>query len=347
VLLDVNMPDMNGYEVCAEFKKDPRLAEIPIIFLSANTATEDKVQAFAAGGVDYVTKPFQVEEVHARVAAHLKIRTLQVELDQYNHRLEDMVRAQVKEISESQITTILALARLSESRDEDTGNHILRVQRYCRALARHLAKDETLEERIDDAFIEDLFYASALHDIGKVGIPDSILLKPGPLTPPEFEIMKTHSLLGAATLAAVLERYPKNSFVRMGAEVARSHHERFDGSGYPDGLVGRAIPLAARILVVADQYDALRTKRPYKPAFDAARTFQILTVGDGRSDPAHLDPRVLAAFQAVVGEVRGDLRGLGRGSGFYLVTQPLTRLFKRLLQLHPGLVEAILQLAPG
>ncbi len=146
VLLDINMPDMNGYEVCAEFKNDPLLAEIPIIFLSANTDSADKVQAFASGGVDYVTKPFQVDEVHARVDAHLKIRRLQVELDRYNHSLQDMVQAQVKEISESQIATILALAKLSENRDQDTGNHILRVQRYCRALARHLAEDRSYRQ---------------------------------------------------------------------------------------------------------------------------------------------------------------------------------------------------------
>jgi len=299
VLLDINMPDMNGYEVCAEFKKDPRLAEIPIIFLSANTSTEDKVQAFAAGGVDYVTKPFQVDEVHARVEAHLKIRRLQAELHQHNHQLERLVEDQVREISDSQIATILALAKLSEYRDADTGNHIVRVQRYCRALAEHLARDGIFGAAIDDHFVENLFHASALHDIGKVGIPDGILLKARTLTSNESRIMKTHSAIGASTLEAVMASYPKNLLVRMGVQVARSHHERWDGTGYPDGLSGEAIPLAARILIVADQYDALRNKRPYKPAFDAAKTYAILVEGDGRSDPRHLDPRVLAAFKTI------------------------------------------------
>lgn len=302
VLLDVNMPEMSGYAVCAAFKQDPLLADIPIIFLSANIDTADKVQAFASGGVDYVTKPFQVEEVHARVDAHLKIRRLQVVLDQYNHSLQDMVQAQVQEISESQIATILALAKLSEYRDKDTGNHILRVQRYCRVLARHLAEAGIFGNMIDETFIDNIFHASVLHDIGKVGIPDCILLKPDKLTADEYEIMKTHSRLGAETLAAVMKAYPGNEFVRMGMEVAQSHHEHWDGSGYPDGLAGEAIPLAARIMSIADQYDVLRNQRPYKPAFDAAKTYAILTEGDGRSDPRHLDPRVLASFKLLAKE---------------------------------------------
>ena len=298
ILLDINMPELNGYQVCTELKADPRLAEVPVIFISANTEVFDKVQAFSMGGADYVTKPFQLEEVEARVEAHLERRRLRVQLEELNRSLQDRVEAQVKEIADSQIATIVALAKLSEYRDEDTGNHILRVQRYCRALARRLGESGVFGSLIDDAFIGTLFHASALHDIGKVGISDSILLKPGKHTAEEWAIMQTHSALGAETLAAVLVGYPNSALLRMGREVARSHHERWDGSGYPEGLAGDAIPLAARILVVADQYDALRNKRPYKPAFDAAKTYHIITEGDGRSDPRHLDPRVLAAFRA-------------------------------------------------
>ncbi len=314
VLLDINMPGMDGYEVCAEFKKDPSLADVPILFLSANIETADKVRGFSVGGVDYVTKPFQAEEVNARVETHLKIRRLQVELDRYNHSLQDMVREQVKEISESQIATILALAKLSEYRDEDTGNHIIRVQRYCQALALHLAEGGSFGALIDEHFVENIFHASALHDIGKVGIPDSILLKPGPLTPEESVVMKTHTTLGAETLAEVLKIYPKNGFIRLGMEAAKSHHERWDGSGYPNGLRGDDIPLIARILTIADQYDALRNKRPYKPAFDAAKTFAIITEGDGRSDPGHLDPRVLAAFREIAGKFDAIFDQFGKSS---------------------------------
>jgi len=302
ILLDINMPVMDGYQVCAVLKSDPKLAKIPVIFISANTDVFDKTTAFSLGGVDYVTKPFQFDEVEARVEAHLELRQLQVQMEAMNRDLQEQVRAQVKEISDSQIATIVALAKISEYRDEDTGNHILRVQRYCRALAEHLAKDGTFDGLVDEAFIETIFHASALHDIGKVGIPDSILLKPGKHTPEEWEIMKSHAAIGAETLSTVLKTYPNSEFLKMGKEIAQSHHERWDGSGYPEGLKGEAIPLSARILVIADQYDALRNKRPYKPAFDAAKTYSILTEGDGRSDPKHLDPRVLEAFKGMAKE---------------------------------------------
>jgi len=302
ILLDINMPEMNGYEVCVELKADPRLSDIPVIFISAYIEVLDKVKAFSVGGVDYVTKPFHDDEVAARVEAHLKILRLRREIDALNSSLKDRVQDQVREISDSQIATIIALAKLSECRDEDTGNHILRIQRYSRALARRLADKGVFGKLIDDSFIVTICQASALHDIGKVGIPDSILLKPGKLTPEEFETMKTHTTLGATTLASVLENYPGNAFVQMGVEVARSHHERWDGSGYPDGLSGELIPLAARITVIPDQYDALRNNRPYKPAFDAARTYAILTEGDGRSSPDHFDPRVFAAFKDIAAE---------------------------------------------
>ena len=281
------------------------------IYISANTETMDKVNAFAIGGVDYITKPFQFDEVEARVETHLKIRRLQLEIEALNSSLQVRVREQVKEISDSQIATIVALAKLAESRDEDTGNHIFRVQRYSGALVRQLADEGIFGALIDDLFVETIFHASALHDIGKVGISDNILLKPGQFTPEEFEVMKSHTTLGADTLAAVVENYPNNALVRMGVQVARSHHERWDGSGYPDGLAGEAIPLAARIVLVADRYDALRTRRPYKPAFDAAKTSAILTEGDGRSNPDHLDPRVLTAFRHVAPKFEAIYADLG------------------------------------
>jgi putative two-component system response regulator len=278
--------------------------DIPFIVVSGRIGEDIAVQLMRCGAHDYVLKdkPARLVSAVQRELREAEMRRLKVELDHYNHSLQDMVRAQVKEISESQIATILALAKLSEYRDKDTGNHILRVQRYCRAMATHLAEERVFGNLIDDIFIDNIFHASVLHDIGKVGISDSILLKPGKLTVEEYEIMKTHSRLGAETLAAVMEAYPGNAFVRMGVELARSHHERWDGSGYPDGLAGEAIPLAARILAIADQYDGLRNQRPYKPAFDAARTYAILTEGDGRSDPRHLDPRVLAAFKVFATE---------------------------------------------
>jgi putative two-component system response regulator len=302
ILLDINMPSLDGYEVCAALKADPRLADIPVIFISADTEVLDKVKAFALGAVDYVTKPFRFEEIAARVETHLEIRHLRRELEELNASLQERVQAQVKEISDSQLATILALAKLAERRDDATGNHILRVQRYSQVLAERLHQEATFADAIDDTFVETIFHASALHDIGKVGISDSILLKPGTLTDDELTIMRTHSALGADTLGAVLDTYPGNGLVRMGREISQCHHERWDGTGYPDGLAGEAIPLAARILAIADQYDALRNRRPYKPAFDAARTYAIITEGDGRTEPGHHDPRVLDAFRRSVSD---------------------------------------------
>ncbi len=314
ILLDINMPEMDGYEVCRTLKADAQLADIPVMFISANTEVMDKLKAFSVGGIDYITKPFQHQEVEARVETHLENRRLRLELQTYNRSLQATVAAQFKEISDSQIATILALVQLAERRDEDTGNHIVRVQGYCRALARQLAADGVFGAAIDDAFIDTLYHASALHDIGKVAIPDLILRKPGRHTAEEWEVMKTHAALGAETLSTVLSAYPANGLARMGRDIARSHHERWDGSGYPDGLEGDAIPLAARIVIIADQYDALRNKRPYKPAFAAAKTCAIITEGDGRTDPRHFDPRVLAAFVHVADEfdrIFADFRGQG------------------------------------
>jgi putative two-component system response regulator len=302
ILLDINMPEMDGYAVCRALKKDPALRDIPVIFLSARTETLDKTEAFAAGGLDYVTKPFQIDEVSARIGTHLKLRGLQKELERHNRNLREVVRAKVKEISDSQMATILALARLAEFRDKETGNHLTRVQRYCRALAARLGERGDFGPLIDDAFLEDIFHASPLHDIGKIGIPDYVLLKTMSLTPEETHIMQTHTLIGAHILADIFSRFPNNGFVKLGMEMARSHHEKWDGAGYPEGLAGEKIPLSARILILADQYDALRSKRPYKPALDAGRTFAILTEGDGQTLPSHFDPRVLDAFKTVIPE---------------------------------------------
>lgn len=296
ILLDIQMPEIDGYEVCERLKALEKLAKVPVIFLSSLNETVDKVKAFSAGGVDYITKPFQFEEVRARVDTHLKLRQLQGKLERHNQHLQELVQEQVKEIVDAHVATIFALAKLAESRDDDTGNHIRRVQAYCKVLAVRLGQQASFELQIDGGFIESLFHTAPLHDIGKVGIPDAILLRPDRLTPEETVVMNTHTLIGAKTLEEVLHAYPDHDFVKLGMTIARSHHEKWDGSGYPDGLAGEAIPLPARILTLADQYDALRNARPYKPPFDHKKTCEIIIEGDGRTMPGHFDPRALRAF---------------------------------------------------
>jgi putative two-component system response regulator len=302
ILLDITMPEMDGFEVCRQLKEDARLRDVPVIFISALTETEGKVKAFKRGGVDYVTKPFQIEEVEARVETHLKLRNAQAELSRYNRYLEQLVDEKVKEISEAQLATIFAMVKLAESRDDETGTHIWRVREYCLALANTLRSDAPYASVLTEPFIRNLYNAAPLHDIGKVGIADAILLKPERHTPEEFEIMKTHTTIGARTLRGVGEKYPKNCFLAMGEEIAHAHHERFDGSGYPRGLAGDAIPLAAHIMAVADVYDALRTPRRYKPALDHPASVDIILKGDGRTKPSHFDPRLLAHFKEIADE---------------------------------------------
>jgi len=298
ILLDINMPEMDGFEVCERLKADAALKEIPVIFISALTETADKVKAFAMGGVDYVNKPFQFEEVNSRVQTHLRLRKLQFELEKHNLHLEELVKEKVREISDSQLATINALAKLAESRDDDTGQHVERTRIFCIILAEKLRETSRYTGSIDAAYLENIYHAAPLHDIGKVGIPDNILLKPGKLTPEEFEIIKTHTVIGANTLQIARSKYPRNALINMGIAIARFHHEKWDGSGYPDGLAGEAIPLAARIVAVADVYDALRSKRPYKDAFTHEKSYAIIREGSG----SHFDPALVEAFTAVESE---------------------------------------------
>ncbi len=299
ILLDITMPEMDGYEVARHLKEDERLREIPILFISALSRIEEKVKAFKAGGVDYVTKPFQFDEVHARIETHLKLHRMKQELERHNLYLEDLVREKVQEISDSQMATLLAVVKLAEYRDDQTGQHIERTRNFCRILAEELRNGSDYKDIVNDSYVENIFHAAPLHDIGKVGIPDSILLKRGRLTPEEWEIMKTHTIIGAKALEAARAKYPKNAFINMGIAIARSHHERWDGTGYPEGLVGEEIPLCARIMALSDVYDALRSPRPYKAPFSHEEAVKIITMGDGRTMPGHFDPVILECFKGV------------------------------------------------
>ncbi len=298
ILLDITMPVMNGFEVYERLKADAALKNIPVIFITALMETADKLKAFSMGAVDYVTKPFQAEEVCARVDTHLRLRKLQMDLNHYNTHLEELVQEKIKEISRSQMATIFALAKLAESRDSDTGQHLERVQTLSRILAAELRGMPQYASIITDQYLENLYQAAPLHDIGKVGIPDAILIKREKLSTDEFSEIKRHTTIGAQTLKAVQAEFPGNSFIAMGIDIAQSHHEYFNGSGYPEGLSGDAIPLSARIVAVADVYDAMRSKRPYKAALTHAEAVDFIIESGGK----HLSPDIVAAFARRVGD---------------------------------------------
>ncbi|MBS3995028.1 MAG: response regulator [Alkaliphilus sp.] len=292
ILLDVIMPEMDGYEFCKELKKDDKLKNIPVIFLSSLSNTNDKIMAFQNGAVDYIQKPFEIEEVQARVKTHLRLYDLQVELENQNKYLNELVEKKAKEISEFQMATIYALAKLAESRDDSTGKHLERVQVFCKLLVEKLSIDNKYKNEINPEFVENIQKASPLHDIGKVGIEDAIMLKPGKLTAEEFERMKQHTVIGSNTLKEVNKKHPDNYFIKMGIEIAQSHHEKWDGSGYPEGLIAEEIPLSARIMALVDVYDALRSKRVYKETYSHEKACDIIIQGRGKQ----FDPLIVDVF---------------------------------------------------
>ena len=293
ILLDIMMPGMDGYEVCERLKIDPHTADIPVIFLTAKVQVEDEEFGLRLGAVDYITKPISPPIVLARVETHLTLKRARQFLQDRNAYLEAEVWRRSREVMAIQEVTIMAMASLAETRDNATGNHIRRTQHYVRALAQHLRHHPRFAAALNDETIELLFKSAPLHDIGKVGIPDRILLKPGRLTPDEFEIMKTHAALGRDAIAAA-ERYldTPDSFLRFAREIAYSHQEKWDGSGYPEGLWGEQIPLSARLMAVADVYDALISRRIYKPALPHERA--VAMIREGRDQ--HFDPDIVDAF---------------------------------------------------
>jgi putative two-component system response regulator len=301
ILLDVMMPEMDGYTVCAELKRRPETAAIPVIFLTALTETEDEKRGFELGAVDYVTKPISPAILAARVRAHIALKQSQDALQDQNAYLEREVEKRTRQVQRIQDVTIIAMASLAETRDNETGNHILRTQRYVKALALKLRESPKHAATLTDATIELLYKSAPLHDIGKVGIPDHILLKPGKLTDEEFEIMKTHTTLGLEAIRkAEAQLDGDEGFLRIAAEIAHSHQEKWDGSGYPQGLSGEAIPLSARLMAVADVYDALISKRVYKPAFSHEEAARIILEGAGK----HMDPEIVTTFAAIEEEFR-------------------------------------------
>lgn len=295
ILLDVMMPDMNGYQVIQSLRSNPETADIPVIFVTAMDAVEDETYGFNLGAVDYITKPVVPAVVLARVNSQIELKQARDLMRAQNQWLENEVQRRMRQNQMIQEVSLRALASIAESRDTDTGNHILRTQAYVKILAEELAQTEKYAPLLEPHTVELFVQAAPLHDIGKVSIPDHILNKPGKLNPEEWAVMQTHAKAGAdAIWRAIHDEEDRGGldFLYIAMEIAHYHHEKWDGSGYPDQLAGEQIPLAARLMAVADVFDALVNQRVYKPAFTIEQATEIIREGKG----SHFDPDIVDAY---------------------------------------------------
>jgi putative two-component system response regulator len=296
IVLDVMMPEMDGYEVCRRLKADPRTRDVPVLFLTALTRPEDESRGFEVGGADFIHKPFNPITVRARVATQLQAKAW---LDATRERarwLQTELDERLREVDRLRDATLYVMVAFAEFRDQETGNHVRRTQEYVRTLARWLVRQPGSGVRMDEATIDLVAKSAPLHDIGKVAIPDGILLKPGRLTAEEFVIMRSHAVRGWELLQRAADSMGTEGslYLRYAMEIARHHHERWDGSGYPDGLAGEQIPLSARLMAVADVYDALISRRPYKEPIDHDVALSMVRQGSG----SHFDPTIVQALMA-------------------------------------------------
>ena len=293
ILLDIMMGGMDGYEVCRRLKADQTTRDIPVIFLTALTASSNEAKGLNLGAVDYITKPFSPDLVKARVRNHLELKL-------HRDHLEEMVKLRTDELLLTQEVTIESLGTLAEFRDPETGGHIQRTKMYLRLLAEHLSGHAKFKSLLEGETIELLHKSAPLHDIGKVAVADAILLKPGKLNEAEFEEMKKHTVYGRDAIMVSERKLGNNSFLKYARIIAYTHHEKWDGSGYPRGLRGEETPIPGRLMAVADVYDALVSKRPYKKPFSHSKAVSIMLEGRG----THFDPDVADAFQLLADEFR-------------------------------------------
>lgn len=301
VLLDIMMPGIGGYETCRRIKAGCGSQLPQIVLVSAESSIESRLKGYQAGADDYIVRPLDNDELAAKIRVQIRLRealtnleSMHKQLSLQNAKLEELVRQRTTEVVETRDLVVFALAKLAESRDPETGEHLERMQKYSHILTMQLANTHQYKNEIDKQFIENLYRASPLHDIGKVGIPDAILLKPGRLSASEFENLKQHTTIGEDAIKKATKHGNSGGFLEMGADIARAHHERFNGSGYPDGLSGEDISLAARIVALADVYDALTSIRVYKTALEPEVARSMIIEETGK----HFDPIIVDAFCA-------------------------------------------------
>jgi len=319
ILLDILMPEMDGFEVCRRLKANPHTQDIPVIFLTAKTRLDDEEEGLSLGAVDYVTKPISPAILKARVKTHLTLKRATDQLADRNQHLEQEVARRTEEVrwqahlaqkhlEELQLShqvTLVALASLAEARDNETGRHLLRTQRYIRCLAEHVRHKPRFASELTPERIDLIVRAAPLHDIGKVGIPDRILLKSSQLTAEEFEVMKTHVVIGYTAIDSAQKRVGASlAILEVAKEITLGHHEQWQGGGYPGGLKGEAIPLSARLMAVADVYDALISRRAYKTAIPHEEAMAIMEAGRGR----HFDPELIDGFIEIQDQIKAISR---------------------------------------
>ena len=293
ILLDVMMPGVDGYEVCRQLKSEPKTRDIPVIFVTSLSGNSHEARGLKLGAVDFVTKPFQPSLVLIRIRN-------QLELKRHRDHLEELVLERTRRIKLVQEVTINALSTVAETRDPETGGHIMRTQNYVKVLAIHAKDHSKFSGQLDDTVIDLLYQSAPLHDVGKVGIPDSVLLKGGKLTEEEFEAMKRHTYYGRDILEKAEARLGEVSFLNYASEIAYTHHERWNGTGYPRGLSGDRIPLSGRLMAIADVYDALVSKRVYKPPIPHSKVVSIIEEGRG----SYFDPDLADIFMQINDEFR-------------------------------------------
>jgi putative two-component system response regulator len=303
ILLDIVMPEMDGYDTCRELKRNPLTRDIPVIFLTARQDTDDELRGFEVGAIDYITKPFSVPVVQSRIRSQLA-------LARQRDALEHLVAERTEEIERTKDAIVHSMAELAEARDEETGEHLIRTSAYVKALASKLSQQAEYRHILTPRVIHAYQRAAPLHDIGKVGIPDRILQKKGPLDDEERAIIEQHPLLGYTAIENAEKRIGSTLFIQVAKEITYCHHEKWDGSGYPRGIAGESIPLSARLLALSDVYDALISERYYKRAMPHEQAVEWIASQKG----LHFDPLVVDCFSEIQSEFRDIAAAYGNQS---------------------------------